>query len=168
MMDFEEPTCNEPPPLNYSKRPMSRLLHIATENLSLQHTPIDHDDDDESPWQLQTPANPHSPPTNEVKAMKLFDRSPTLGNSPTGAFTVPKFGATKSRLLFAAGDNGDTYHPRRTSAPAGMRVTFGQTEVNSCDVSKERKRKRVANINPFTPTSMLASLKKKFRSEPEL
>ena len=174
MMDLDEPTCTEPPPLNYSKRPMSRLLHISIDS-SHQNTPkhfgqSQSGEDVKSPWLLQTPCNPHSPPTNEVKAMKLFDKSPpTFGSSPVAAFTVPKFGATKSRLLFGAGDDGDHFNPRRASAPTGLRVSFGLPDVSQVEVSgKERKRKRVANINPFTPTSMLASLKKKYQSEPVL
>jgi hypothetical protein len=99
--------------------------------------------------------------------MRLFDKSPTLGSSPVAAFTVPKFGATKSRLLFGAGDAEGHFNPRRASAPVGLRVSFGLPDVSQVETSgKERKRKRVANINPFTPTSMLASLKKKYQSEP--
>ena len=173
MMELDEPTCTEPPPLNYSKRPMSRLLHISVDSTQ-QNTPKQHFDlsrndaeDIKSPWLLQTPSNLHSPPTNEVKAMRLFDKSPTLGSSPVAAFTVPKFGATKSRLLFGAGDAEGHFNPRRASAPVGLRVSFGLPDVSQVETSgKERKRKRVANINPFTPTSMLASLKKKYQSEP--
>jgi hypothetical protein len=95
--------------------------------------------------------------------MKLFDKSPAYGSSPVAPFTAPKFGAAlKSRLLFGTG-GGDNYL-RRVSAPAGLRVSFGQPETEL----SERKRKRVANVNPFTPNSMLASLKKKYRSEPEM
>lgn len=165
MMDFEEPTCNEPPPLNYSKRPMSRLLHVSVDHQT-NHTPQPYGDKGtQSPWLLKTPANLHSPPTNEVNAMRLFDHSPTVVSSPVAAYTVPKHGMTKSRLFFGEGFD-EPNHMRRTSAPAGLRVTFnGQTEN---DMVKERKRKRVGNINPFTPTSMLASLKKRFKSEPVL
>ena len=168
-MDFDDhPTCNEPPPLNYSKRPMSRLLHVSVDHHTAA-TPRHFEDESTpgSPWLQQTPANMHSPPTNEVKAMKLFDKSPTLGSSPVGAFSVPKFAAAKGRMLFGSGDSASHAMPKRMSAPAaGFRVSFGATE--SADLGKERKRKRIANINPFTPTSMLASLKKKYRSEPEM
>ena len=170
MMDFDDhPTCNEPPPLNYSKRPMSRLLHVAVDHQNAA-TPKHFGDESTtpgSPWLQRTPANMHSPPTNEVKAMKLFDKSPTLGSSPTGAFSAPKFAAAKGRMLFGSGDSASHAMPKRMSAPAaGFRVSFGSTET--ADLGKERKRKRIANVNPFTPTSMLASLKKKYRSEPEM
>jgi len=147
---------------------MSRLLHVSVDNRPVA-TPkhFENQSTPGSPWLQQTPVNMHSPPTNEVKAMKLFDKSPTLGSSPVRAFSAPKFAAAKGRLLFGSGDNASHVVPKRMSAPAaGFRVSFGATET--VDLGKERKRKRVANINPFTPTSMLASLKKKYRSEPEM
>ena len=159
-MDLDEPTCSRPPPL-ISKRPMSRLS-IAIDNQSPRHYNNFIVEDSyfrSSPLVQQTPANLHSPPTNEVKAMKLFDKSPTYGSSPVAPFTAPKFG---SRLLFGFGGNKDDH--RRVSAPSGLRVSFGQTEAELS--GKERKRKRIANINPFTPNSMLKSMKKKFQSEP--
>ena len=158
-MDVDEPSCSRPPPL-ISKRPMSRLS-ITIDNQTPRHFNFNNDDSDlrSSPLVQQTPANLHSPPTNEVKAMKLFDKSPTYGSSPVAPFTAPKFG---SRLLFGFGGNKDDH--RRVSAPSGLRVSFGQTEAELS--GKERKRKRIANINPFTPNSMLKSMKKKYQSEP--
>ena len=159
-MDVDEPTCSRPVPL-VSKRPMSRLS-ITIDNQTPRHfNNFNADDSDlrSSPLVQQTPANLHSPPTNEVKAMKLFDKSPTYGSSPVAPFTAPKFG---SRLLFGFGGNKDDH--RRASAPSGLRVSFGQTEAELS--GKERKRKRIANINPFTPNSMLKSMKKKYQSEP--
>jgi hypothetical protein len=146
LMDVDEPACVEPPPLNYIKRPVSRLLHNQVDR---QHAPA-------------TPSvSLHSPPTNEVKAMRLFDKSPVLGSSPVAAATAPRHAfAPKSRLLFGCADESQ---PRRISAPGALRVSFGPTEAEA-----SLKRKRVANINPFTPTSMLASLKKKYRSEPQM
>ena len=161
-LDEDEPAYNEPPPL-ITKRPMSRLnisvdtpRHIYGNNESASNS---------SPWLLKTPANLHSPPTNEVKAMKLFDKSPFYGSSPIAPTTAPRYArGIKFRHLMGADNNGD--HSRRFSGPAGLRVSFGQPETETS--GKERKRKRVANINPFTPNSMLESLKKKYCSLPEM
>lgn len=88
-----------------------------------------------------TPTNLHSPPTNEVKAMKLFDKSP----SP------------KHKLLTSFNEK---WAPRRFSASGNY--------LKSSSAGKDYKRKQVANVNPFTPSSMLASIKKQFKSESEV
>jgi len=156
LTDFDEaPTCNEPPPLNHNKRPVSRLLHLTmnTSNYNVNEAG--------SPWVLKTPLNMHSPPTNEVNAMRLIDdESPTIADSSFETFTAPRIRFPTNKLLFGISNEAEQ---RRTSAPTGLRMSFSHDEVKN-----GRKRKHVANINPFTPTSMLASLKKKFKSEPEL
>ena len=163
-LDMDEPTCNEPPPL-ISKRPMSRL-HISFGTPC--HFNVGNDDDDSDVksllWQLQTPDNPHSPPTNEVKEMKLFDKSPMYGSSPIAPTTAPRYApGVKFRHLLDAESNRD--HSRRVSAPVGLRVSFGQPDTKT--TGKDRKRKRVTNINPFTPNLMLVPLKK-YNSLPEM
>ena len=154
-MDVDEPSCSRPQS-HISKRLMSRLS-ITIDNQTPRHFNLCNDRS--LPLVQQMPANLHSPPTNEVKAMKLFDKSPTYGSSPVAPFTAPKFG---SRLLFGFSSSKDNH--RRISAPSGLRVSFGLTEAELS--GKERKRKRIANINPFTPKSMLKSMKKKYQSEP--
>ena len=68
----------------------------------------------------QTPTNQHSPPINEVRAMRIFD-----SHSPNGTRTIPSHEtAPKFRLPFDSLDttSADTKvsgHQRRKSAPAG-------------------------------------------------
>lgn len=132
MMDLPSPveTAKAPPPLNYVRRPVSRIRPLQN--------------------------HPDSPPTNGVQAMKLFDANDSPGNGAliTSPVTAPR-PAIKSRLFFTK--------DRRTSAPGGV---AGYENASGDSLNKERKRKR-ANINPFTPTSMLVSLKKKARMSGE-
>ena len=115
---FPSKLHDNPPPLNYAKRPVSRIR--------FQGSPASE------------PINSPSPPTNEVRAMRLFD------DTNTSPVSVPKL-SLKSKFF----DQN-----RRTSAPAAT-LAFGDSEP--------RKRKRASNINPFTPVSIWASLRKKAR-----
>ena len=111
-----------PPPLNYVKRPVSRIQS-----------------------RLSRPASdPLDPPTNEVRAMRLFDAPAPMVTSPVSA---PRLQLAKSRFCFDENN-------RRVSAPAPGSNIYQH---------EEKKRKRTANINPFTPTSILASMRKKAR-----
>ena len=128
----EPPAAAHPPPLNYVKRPVSRIVaNMNGGGVAFKSTP------------LSDPLSPASPPTEKVKALKLIDQSPTLVTSPK---TAPRWGL-KSRLFTETA-------PRRVSAPQpGMVAASGDIIA--------KKRKRTANINPFTPTPMIVSLKKK-------
>ena len=111
-----------PPPLNYSKRPVSRIRFPGL--LSPASEPI----------------NSPSPPTNEVRAMRLFD------DTNTSPVSVPKL-SLKSKLF--------DQNRRISAPPAVTALAFGDSEP--------RKRKRASNINPFTPVSIWASMRKKAR-----
>lgn len=111
-----------PPPLNYSKRPVSRIRFPGMMSPASE------------------PINSPSPPTNEVRAMRLFD------DTNTSPVSVPKL-SLKSKLF--------DQNRRISAPPAVTALAFGDSEP--------RKRKRVSNINPFTPVSIWASMRKKAR-----
>ncbi len=139
LSSIDEPA--QPPPLNQNKRPVSRIL-------ARLHHNYDHDDGGASgSWKLSDPlGGPASPPTEKVKALKLIDQSPSQISSPK---TAPRFGL-KSRLFTETA-------PRRVSAPQPV---LDHSAANAGDMVA-KKRKRTANINPFTPTPLIVSLKKK-------
>ena len=78
--------------------------------------------------------------------MKIFD-----DHIVTSPVTAPRMNPTRSRVF------GDSEN-RRDSAPAAASniMAYAGDAI-------DRKRKRTTNINPFTPTSILATLKKKAR-----
>ena len=119
-----------PPPLNYIKRPVSRISHGGISNVNSRFQ------------------SPSSPPTNEVEAMKLFD-----DHVITSPVTAPRLNPIRSRVF-------ETDRDRRQSAPAPGNNLMA---YNSGDNASERKRKRVTNINPFTPNYIMANLRKKAR-----
>jgi len=123
---------SRPPPLNYNKRPISRLSG---------HSRFI---DSEGPH-----SDPITPPTDGVKAMRLFDDCQLI-TSPVSAPRV------RSRI-FANFLNDEK---RRSSAPApASNISAYKPEVS---IEQMRKRKRT-NINPFTPTSLMQTLRKKAR-----
>jgi hypothetical protein len=139
-------TTAGPPPLNYVKRPVSRIRT----NLSFQSPVVATASD---PIQ-----GPHSPPTHQVQAMKLFDPSPK-----TTSVSVPRWDSLKSRLLFGSNKDVSAEIPRRVSAPApAWNIHDYAGDATTADLQRKRKR-RSTNINPFTLTSMMASMRKKAR-----
>ena len=114
-----------PPPLNYVKRPVSRISGIPNSRFQ----------------------SPSSPPTNEVEAMKLFD-----DHIITSPVTAPRLNPIRSRVFESDKD-------RRQSAPAPGNNLMAYSGGDA----SERKRKRVTNINPFTPSYIMANLRKKAR-----
>ena len=87
--------------------------------------------------------------------MRLFDDS-QLTTSPV---TVPRL--NMHSRIFGGGvkavmEGEEDEKRRRLSAPAPASNIMAYE-------SGERKRKRTTNINPFTPSSILATLKKKAR-----
>jgi len=121
----------EPTPLNPVKRPASRFQ-------------FSHKSSKDS----LTSINLHSPPTDEVKAMKLFDKSPSPKHKP------PLF-------------YGDSLTIRRFPTNGTcFKGLFATSEIKS--LGKERKRKQVANVNPFTPTSMMALIKNQSKMQSQM
>ena len=111
---------------------------------------------------LSSPVQSPSPPTNTMKAMRLFDG---LG-SPNSACAIsslissprstPRVMPLKSRLLFT--ENGE---PRRSSFPSHG---SHRRNLNDCDSTASVEKVKLANVNPFTPTAMMASFNKKRRN----
>ena len=194
--DFElpPPTIDAPPPLEYVKRPVSRLslirekmqLKKKEEQLRLR-TDLHFDKNNEgtpechalhrfrtpsfesydafpSPGYIyQTPTNQHSPPTNEVRAMRIFD-----SNSPKGPRVPACDAAPKFRIPFENIEDSkeeSSGHQRRKSAPGGVENPNNEPTLPSIDrfrSEQSRKRlKRVANVNPFTPTPTFDSIKRR-------
>ena len=117
----------------------------------------------------QTPTNQHSPPINEVRAMRIFDsHSPNDHKIISSAVTAPKV-----RIAFGVLEDGnkeskENGHQRRKSAPAGA-ITSDNRGTGACgdhhrSEQARKPRKRIANINPFTPTPTLESIKRRKKS----
>jgi len=123
-----------PPPLNYNKRPVSRLSGNHPRYF-----------DSEGPH-----SDPITPPTDGVKAMKLFDDCQLI----TSPVSAPKI---RSRIFSNFGSD----EKRRVSAPAPVSNILAYKPESS--IEHLRKRKRATNINPFTPTSLMQTLRKKAR-----
>merc|ERR1719266_1605195 len=135
------PSC-KPPQLNYTKRPKSR---IQPRLLGYEGPASD----------------PIMPPTNEMKSIKLFDDSrdsSQLATSPVSTSSAPR-PLMRSRIF---SDSSDTEN-RRVSAPAPVQRYAASNQEQAIINDQLRKRKRSSNINPFTPTSIMATLRKKAR-----
>jgi len=165
-----------PPPLNYMKAPMSRLYQARdkSDNHDIPSSPISSCmvDDRLSPikhsnfgkWPreprnlfLDSPMNSPSPPTNTMKAMRLFDglTSPNSACAISSPRSAPRVLPLKSRLIFD--EDGE---PRRSSFP-GIGLQFHKNSFVECDSTSSVKKPKLANINPFTPTAMLAANRKR-------
>jgi len=135
------PSC-KPPQLNYTKRPKSRI-----------HPRL---------LGYEGPASdPIMPPTNEMKSIKLFDDSrdsSQLATSPVSTSSAPRQ-LMRSRIF---SDSSDPEN-RRVSAPAPVQRYAASNQEQAIINDQLRKRKRSSNINPFTPTSIMATLRKKAR-----
>ena len=110
-----------------------------------------------------SPLNYPSPPTNTMKAMRLFDglTSPNSAcqfiSSPRSAPRMPHL---KSRLIFDC--DGEV---RRSSCPGPMIPPSSSTVFSECDsTSASGEKPKLANINPFTPGAIIAANKKRHRS----
>lgn len=135
------PSC-KPPQLNYTKRPKSR---IQPRLLGYEGPASD----------------PIMPPTNEMKSIKLFDDSrdsSQLATSPLSTSSAPRQ-LMRSRIF---SDSSDPEN-RRVSAPAPVQRYAASNQEQAIINDQLRKRKRSSNINPFTPTSIMATLRKKAR-----
>ena len=187
--ELPPPSLNEPPPLEYVKRPVSRLSLIREkllhnkkgDNLKLRTDlkvrnikSYDHDSHPLSrlrtpsftggnamevpEYIYQTPTNQHSPPVNEVRAMRIFDSPAPMKHRI--AFDISETVTEGSKI---------TGHQRRKSAPAGgpslIETKASAITDHSQSEQARRSRKRVANVNPFTPTPTLDSIKRKKLSE---
>ena len=118
-----------------------------------------------------SPIQSHSPPTNTLKAMRLGElmASPNFKaldfsnlESPTSACAVslsaPR--VLKSRLLFTA--EGE---PRRSSYPGpGAAHLRHRKNLMECDSTNTIEKAKLANINPFTPTALMAATIKRKRN----
>ena len=136
--ELPSPKLTAPPPLNYIKRPVSRLSgNESRSKRSREDTPVKgaletsiHNNDDQSP------------PSNGLKKLKLFD-----GQSPSGVVTSACAPRTKS----VAQEN------RRASAPAAPQAGCS----GAGDAITNKKRKLMTNVNPFTSTPTFEGLKKR-------
>jgi len=163
-----------PPPLNYNKQPVSRFSQARDRSLhGIPSSPISSCMMDEnSPvkhfnksWPRRpgglipsSPIQSPSPPTNAVKAMRLFDimSSPNTSCPISSPRSTPRGLLQKTRLLF---DENDEH--RWASAPPPSDPSFSISA--ECDSTSTEKNKS-ANINPFTPSAMSAASKKRSRS----
>ena len=114
----------------------------------------------------QTPTNQHSPPTNEVRAMRIFDSNSPKGHRVPDCDIGPRFRIPFANLEDANNEEtASSGHQRRRSAPGGVEnsnVEQSAVKMDHFRSEQTRKRqKRVANINPFTPTPTLDSIKRR-------
>jgi len=166
-IDFMEEGPRSPPPLNYNKNPVSRfsLAREKKHRYDIPSSPISshatHDHQLSSPimksW-VPEPGSPtlsFSPPTNNMRAMRLFDglSSPNTACALTSPRSTPRAHFLKSRLLFDDGEH------RRASLP--------NPQILDCDTTVHVARLS-ANVNPFTPAAMLLASKKRSRSKRSL
>lgn len=172
-----------PPPLNHNKHPVSRFseARCRTHHHGIPSSPISsmYMMEDSSPlkhnnkcWPRlpggdipDSPLQSPSPPTNAVRAMRIFDMmsSPNSACAISSPRSTPRTVLHKARLLF---DDDDDEH-RRASAPADPTfVDRVLSEMESTTNSSEKKKS--ANVNPFTPSAMLAATKKRCRSKRSL
>jgi len=179
MSDLLEGTVPYPPPLNYNKHPVSRFSEPRCRPFQgIPSSPISSCVmDDSSPvkhtnkcWPRlpgstlpSSPIQSPSPPTNGVRAMRIFD----LMSSPNSACVIssprstPRHVVHKARLLFEDDDS-----LRRASAPAEPSCMERCGAAAECDSTTNSSEKvKSANINPFTPSAMLAATKKRCRSK---
>jgi len=135
------PSC-KPPQLNYTKRPKSR---IQPRLLGYEGPASD----------------PIMPPTNEMKSIRLFDDS----RDSQQMLTSPVSTSSAPRLLMRSRIFSDSFDPetRRLSAPAPVQRYAASNQEQALINDQLRKRKRCSNINPFTPTSIMATIRKKAR-----
>jgi len=135
------PSC-KPPQLHYNKRPKSR---IQPRLLGYEGPASD----------------PIMPPTNEMKSIRLFDDS----RDSTQLITSPVSTSSAPRPLMRSRIFSDSFDPetRRLSAPAPVQRYAASNQEQAIINDQLRKRKRSSNINPFTPTSIMATLRKKAR-----
>jgi len=156
---------HSPPPLNYTKNPVSRfsLPRERRHRHDIPSSPIYHPPEHElsSPVhkiryiEPESPTLSFSPPTNTMRAMRLFDvmSSPNSACALTSPRSTPRAHFLKSRLNF----DEDGEH-RRASLP--------NPQIIECDSTTQSGDKRKsANINPFTPAAMLLASKKRSRSK---
>lgn len=195
--ELPPPTLDAPPPLDYVKRPVSRLSLIREkmqqrkkeEQLRLR-TDIKPDEKKAyntyvnplnrlktpsfeggeglgSPgYMYQTPTNQHSPPINEVRAMRIFDSHSPKGNRAIPSHeTAPKFRLPFESLDTTSADTKVSGHQRRKSAPSERfsPEVCSNRAIDDRAFSEQttKLRKRTANINPFTPTPTLESIKRR-------
>jgi len=179
-LDYLEGAGAYPPPLNHTKHPVSRFSEARCRaHHGIPSSPISslYMMDDSSPlkhtnkcWPLlpggdmpSSPLQSPSPPTNAVRAMRIFDMmsSPNSACAISSPRSTPRTVLHKARLLF---DEDDDEH-RRASAPADPTLVDRVLSdiVNSTTNSSEKVKS--ANVNPFTPSAMMAATKKRCRSK---
>ena len=198
--ELPPPTLDAPPPLDYIKRPVSRLSLIREKQqnrkgeqfklrtdlnpyekeliepecppLNRFRTPSFESQLIATPGYIcQTPTNLHSPPINEVRAMRIFDsHSPKAHRAFASAVTAPKHRIAFEGLEGVGRETKVIGHQRRKSAPAGGvnsgEIIITPNEDYAAHSEQSRKlRKRIANINPFTPTPTLDSIKRRKASD---
>jgi len=174
-LEFDEP--HSPPPLNYTKNVVSRftLPRERKYRHDIPSSPISHhiaEHELSSPppkaWgglaQHESPILSFSPPTNNMRAMRLFDglSSPNTACALTSPRSTPRAHFLKSRLLFGDEEIGAGGEHRRASLP--------NTQVLECDsmAFTSTVKRKIANINPFTPAAMMLASKKRSRSKRSL
>lgn len=166
-----------PPPLNYFKPAVSRFSQIREKApySDIPSSPISSNmmEDHKSPvkeivgkWPREprnlfsdghSPFNSPSPPSHTMRAMRLFDGlgSPNSACAISSPKSAPKLFNLKSRLLFE--EDG----ARRASFPASL----SRNSLHECDSTSTSEKPKLANINPFTPEGMVASNRKRNRSQ---
>ncbi|XP_076046860.1 wee1-like protein kinase 2 [Oratosquilla oratoria] len=110
-----------------------------------------------------------SPPYKRIRALRLFDSPATpktiiqkCSASSTASADSAQRGATKSRVFYSEG------HKQSESREGKV---FGDSAARSASRTERRPDggvKQVANINPFTPTGMLLSSRKRSRSKRDM
>merc|ERR1719323_1187326 len=159
----------KPPPLNYYKPAVSRFSQIREKQSyhDIPSSPISSNilDELKSPvkdekWSRDRHCSAHSPlspPSHTMRAMRLFDLGdPNSECSISSPKTAPKMlSHLKSRLLF------EETGVRRASFPsAASRLSF-----HECDSTSGSEKPKMANINPFTPEGIVATNRKRNRSQ---
>merc|ERR1719167_1567919 len=96
-----------------------------------------------------------------MKAMRLFEGlpSPNSACAISSPQSAPRMLNLKSRLMFDV--DGE---PRRFSYPS-INSSQARQNMTECDSTSSAEKKKLANINPFTPEGMMAVNKKRSRSQ---
>lgn len=182
-MDESEKRLSLPPPLNYMKNPVSRI-HLLERSrptrldMDMPSSPLSsciaeehllspvktHEWSQPRSLLLSSPIQSPSPPSNTLKALRLGDLlasptsspsrfTPSLPHPLTSPCSAPRTLPLKSRLIFA-----DEKEPRRNSYHGPTNVRRDSVE---CDSTSTAEKAKLANINPFTPSALLAANKRR-------
>ena len=121
---------------------------------------------------LSTMENSPSPPSHTMRAMRLFDHldSPNSACAISSPKSAPKQlgfnqrlfkGSVPKRLNLKSGLDLEDDGMRRASFP----MAANRQNLFECDSTSATEKPKLANINPFTPEGMVASNRKRNRSQ---